>query len=1088
MYKALDNEAGLSALDNLRKRLLDLTARNGLINFKHTKGSSLRVIDELQDQLVETLLTDKEMRFQPVSEPTHAQLIEAGYIQIDEETGEEIRRKKDPTAEEWARWLGLETDYEVPLSRAGMTAQKHADTSIQTLLFPHELEDRLRSLRQKAESAIEELGTTILYLAFGFLEWFDINDTGKPRIAPLFLVPVQIQKGRLNRDTQTYEYTLAYSGEDIIPNLSLREKLRVDFALALPDLDEKTQPEDYCEQVQELIRNNQPSWRVRRHITLALLNFSKLLMYLDLDSARWPEGKSISDHPLINQFLNGYDANSRNDNIEVDLGFGEEYPIDDLPDVHHRYPLIDDADSSQHSALVDAVNGKNLVIEGPPGTGKSQTITNLIAAAISQGKKVLFVAEKLAALEVVKRRLDVAGLGEFCLELHSHKSQKRKVLNEIQQRLQTNGRYRKPQEIESDIARYEELKTLLKDYVEQINRPWKETGKTLHEIFMTATRYREALSLNPAAFHPEGLSGHTFNPAGQRITRDQVIAFGEMYQAIAAQLDDDATLQSHPWYGVRNAGLQILDADRVKESLQECQHSLTELHTLNTELATELGCGASQIPHTLKGLNALLLDLERLPQLKGNELLDTLPLLQGDSLELLRKYLQRFEDIQSVYANLADQVGPEVLADLSLVDNYLNASQQLRKLVTDGTGVDTIATAIQRLQRLQARLNELDEPILEIQVAMGDRGAQYLQSSEAGLQELKVFINTVSALEPQYWQLRNALFDNDELDQALPEIRHKLESLIAVKRQLEDVYNMAILPDESVLADLQLRLAAGSHSRWHRLKRTWRSARKQLLSYAANPKIKRQELMSLLDTAKAFSRDLKHFEHNQNYKRLLGEYAQGLDTQLPALEALRYWYREVRQIYGFGFGPKVSLGDSILKLPIDLARRIRAWSGQGASDQIDEILEELRHVKPVFATFAARQNENAGLGGKDGLVAQLLISLEQPLRQCEGLFTDSTVSITALLQRIDSLNNLREAVTIWRNEDCDNQFFKGRLGLKVGLGLDNEAGVAIAQNTLTVASHIDQEIKTSLITDLIYTAPDESTFQIPYSWPQSCES
>ncbi|MFW8194336.1 AAA domain-containing protein, partial [Klebsiella pneumoniae] len=88
-----------------------------------------------------------------------------------------------------------------------------------------------------------------------------------------------------------------------------------------------------------------------------------------------------------------------------------------------------DADSSQHSALIDAIRGQNLVIEGPPGSGKSQTITNLIAAALLNGKKVLFVAEKMAALEVVKRRLDRAGLGQFCLELHSHKTHKRKVLD-----------------------------------------------------------------------------------------------------------------------------------------------------------------------------------------------------------------------------------------------------------------------------------------------------------------------------------------------------------------------------------------------------------------------------------------------------------------------------------------------------------------------------------------------------------------------------------------------------------------------------------------------------------------------------------
>ncbi|HBL87326.1 MAG TPA: AAA family ATPase, partial [Alcanivorax sp.] len=249
-----------------------------------------------------------------------------------------------------------------------------------------------------------------LYLAFGFLEWYENSNSDNARIAPLFLVPVRLHKGRLNPDTRTYEYTLSYSGEDIIPNLSLREKLRADFALALPDLDENTVPDDYFTEVQALIEDKQPRWRVRRYISLALLNFSKLLMYLDLDPDRWPEGANIVDHTVVSRFLSGY-GQEGDQNVESggDLGFGEEYLIDETEEVHANYPLIDDADSSQHSALIDAVDGKNLVIEGPPGTGKSQTITNLIAAAMAQGKKVLFVAEKLAALEVVRSRLDMAG-------------------------------------------------------------------------------------------------------------------------------------------------------------------------------------------------------------------------------------------------------------------------------------------------------------------------------------------------------------------------------------------------------------------------------------------------------------------------------------------------------------------------------------------------------------------------------------------------------------------------------------------------------------------------------------------------------
>ena len=292
--------------------------------------------------------------------------------------------------------------------------------------------------------------------------------------------------------------------------------------MALPDLDDSTDPEAYFARVQEMIdANRKPNWRVRRHISLALLNFSKLLMYLDPDPKRWPKEHSIIDHPVVSRFLQGYgqDEEEGDDGI---TGDGEEYAIDELKGVHERYPLIEDADSSQHSALVDAIDGRNLVIEGPPGTGKSQTITNLIAMAMAQGKRVLFVAEKLAVLEVVRRRLDTVGLGEFCLELHSHKSQKRKVLDEIQERLRKHGRYRRPVQIDADIARFEALREQLAEHAKRINTPWKNTGLTAHEIFMAAARYRAEIDINPVQLHPQAVDGERYDPVMQRRNRDEV--------------------------------------------------------------------------------------------------------------------------------------------------------------------------------------------------------------------------------------------------------------------------------------------------------------------------------------------------------------------------------------------------------------------------------------------------------------------------------------------------------------------------------------------------------------------------------------
>src|SRR5690606_17414993 len=135
---------------------------------------------------------------------------------------------------------------------------------------------------------------------------------------------------------------------------------------------------------------------------LGLFEFGKLMMYLDLEPGK---NQALLQSSLVQRLIGLAGSEDSEPSASSSDGFSSEYAIDELDDVHQNYPLIDDADSSQHSALVDVMRGEDLVIEGPPGTGKSQTITNMISAAMAQGKKVLFVAEKRAALEVVKNRL-----------------------------------------------------------------------------------------------------------------------------------------------------------------------------------------------------------------------------------------------------------------------------------------------------------------------------------------------------------------------------------------------------------------------------------------------------------------------------------------------------------------------------------------------------------------------------------------------------------------------------------------------------------------------------------------------------------
>src|SRR5690606_25150825 len=224
------------------------------------------------DQIFTDLPDDKAFCFIPVPAPSERELIATGYIVKDLET-KKITKQDYPKAIQWAKHKSLATDFDLPeKSTGGANLSRHQDNDLQTILFAPELEARLRAIRGKADTALEEAGANVLYLVLGFLEWYESTESDKPRYAPLFTIPVQLQRGKLDSKEGVYSYTISQKDDGYLTNVTLRELLAQDFDLVLPDIDEETLPEAYFATIDRTLLKHQPRWKIKRHATLALLD------------------------------------------------------------------------------------------------------------------------------------------------------------------------------------------------------------------------------------------------------------------------------------------------------------------------------------------------------------------------------------------------------------------------------------------------------------------------------------------------------------------------------------------------------------------------------------------------------------------------------------------------------------------------------------------------------------------------------------------------------------------------------------------------------------------------------------------------
>ncbi|MDC1429975.1 DUF4011 domain-containing protein, partial [Emcibacteraceae bacterium] len=906
-------------VEELRLKLLDLTNRNSLLNFRHNERAltHVRIIDELPNFLYGEFLDDKRLKFialpeldnEPRDEKTKkfnialrtGMLTDEEYLKnidllvdkddnfeqlaaIERELKNRIREElnlpkvadlKPISNAEWARDNDLEPKYDMPEEKnIEKKLSRHSDENIQTLLKPNEMRHKLSGLRRYITSDINETGVNTFYAAFGFLERYESKNSERPILAPLVLLQLDEPIFTKALDGEQ-EVRIQRSGEEPQFNLPLAEKLK-EFDISLPEFSAEDTPESYMKKVEKTIKNKK-KWRVRRFITFGRFQFSRLVMYNDLNPDVWLNDNGIDNNPIIKNLIAGTKEVSTNTFSED----ADIYDIDTDPQVEKLAPiLIMEADSSQHSAVVDAMSGKNLVIKGPPGTGKSQTITNLIANFINDGKSVLFVAEKMAALNVVHSRLKSCGLGDYCLELHSTKAKLKNIKNSLASTIENRQSKRRPDNLKQKIEEIKDIKNNLREYSNALNKEFGSANKTIHNIFWGEQKRRSVIEKLPVSF--------------KRIRIDDALSFSDQkLRSLCGELEALASYEKenrvyevgqHPWNGVEASDSSGLKTSLIIQAFEECFSILKLVLTKIQKFGSEYNWISKYTlkqwhlaPENCKKIllfNEKIVDFDLLHRLRSEDILIT----SNNLITCLEKYDQQKQNInnhvielditkktvdemsslcnEAMLFNLADKNSKEIFTIIEVF------KAQFHKWEINSKLLNKIAVKIFGSSSEGLSMNSFSLLLKSLEcLKMMDKNKLFLRCEEVIKEENKSIIG-------------RATRDQSRLN----ECKHSIEKSININYYIEDLDL-----DEAIYQISTFSLLSYLKPNYYKARKTYRAMRRDTQKYI------NLDAANQLRALKSYREGKVKFESNIHYTQIAGSFFDGIETDFPALSTINDW-------------------------------------------------------------------------------------------------------------------------------------------------------------------------------------------------------
>ena len=822
--------------------MLDLSRRNRLLKYRET-ARDIAAIDEMPNQVFGHLMDGKRFEFL-----AHPEL----------EEGEEAPSRLLPS----------------PKRGATEASPEHSDNKLQTPFIERELERRLKRLYSAHRTAIEETGANALYVALGFLRWYEREDSDVPLRSPLVLLPVVMTKRRGFGSTV---YELEFDDQALDTNYSLAEKLARDFDIALPTFGEKVKPESYWRKVAQAVQSpHRATWGVEREIAVGLFRFHKQVLWHDLDPARWPKDASLVEHPLLGRIFLG--PTSKDPSPGPLIG---DYDIDAIEDGDAAPTLVLDADSSQISAIVDALDRQDgLVIEGPPGTGKSQTIANLIAAALGRGESVLFVAEKMAALDVVYKRLTDVGLGDFCFQMHGLKANRTELLQSVDARLKK--RFQKARAIEAERGRLGDARRELLHLSKVARTPVGPESKPLHEVLWRIERLRQQLGPNFRCIPLEGID---------RLTADSLRRGCQLLDSLGSEWSGINENAVRAWAGFEPAAAQTLtsEAAPITRGLAFVDEALAQLRRGDLS-----GAGVESVARLVKlGKNDTIpipgppprADPKLFSFIVNQQRIDALAEFVG----LVKRYLDQVSKVRLVFDYEAE-LAPTYATKLEeygrpLVELDAWASCPIERLRSE-------ASELEEIVEILDGLSPVAEPVLALTGGHARTLAEY-QSLAAKAEELMQGPRELSLHGDPRLARRAA---ENHLEEALATFNRLLsfgEDDLRVFR-LEDIREPAEVQDAITL------VRDRSNAVFPILRRDYREARRLVRRLMSSPASfsRKAQFLNLLSLLSRYCSNQAAFEVNEIYRAGLGVLFKGMQTDWQTARSLVDHAQELVKVVG----------------------------------------------------------------------------------------------------------------------------------------------------------------------------------------------